>query len=227
MRQLARILFLLPALSLCACIARPVAPPPAPPPPPYRVGAPDELLVSILPEPRIERAALVRPDGRISVDLIGDVMANGGTTEEIAADIRDKISRYKRDAVVTVSVTVSRSSTITIFGQVGSPGSVVLARETRLAEAIGSVGGPNLFASKGRVRVVRHGRSNGAEVLTANLRNIEYGDQSTNIVLQDGDIVVVPANALAKVGFALQTLLFPFQQVLSAGSGALLVSRGL
>lgn len=209
---------------LGGCFAKAVPPPESPPPPPYRVGAPDDLLVSILPEPVIEREVVVRPDGRISVDLIGDVMASGHTTEEIAEEIRDKISRFKRDAVVTVAVTASRSSTITVFGQVVRPGSVVLDRETRLAEAIGTVGGTNLFASIGRIRVVRHTRAE-TKVLNVNLRDIQYGDQSSNYLLQDGDIVVVPPNAIARVGFALQTLLFPFQQVLSAGTGALLISN--
>ncbi len=213
-------------LFLTGCFAKAVPPPEGPPAPIYRVGAPDELLVSILPEPVIERAVVVRPDGRISVDLIGDVTVSGHTPEDIAEEIRDKISRFKRDAVVTVSVTASRSSTITIFGQVSRPGSVVLDRETRLAEAIGSVGGTSLFASMGRVRVIRHNPTE-TKVLRVNLRDIQYGDQSTNYLLQDVDIVVVPPIAIARVGFALQTLLFPFQQVLSAGSGALLISNAL
>jgi polysaccharide export outer membrane protein len=214
----------LPALLLCACIATPTPPPVAPPPATYRIGAPDQLLVSILPQPVIERTVVVRPDGRISVDLIGDVMASGRTTEELAEDVRKKIARFKRDAVVTVSVSESRSSTITIFGQVASPGSMILDRETRLAEAIGTVGGTNIFASRGRVRVIRTTPGE-TTVLRVNLRHIQYGDQSTNFMLKDGDIIVVPPNAIARVGFALQTLLFPFQQVLSAGSAALIVSR--
>lgn len=226
----ARRIWLGPSLGLAiavlasGCIARPVPPPAAVPPATYQVGAPDELLVSILPEPTIEREVVVRPDGRISVDLIGDVLASGRTTEQLAEDIREKISRFKRDAVVTVSVTSSRSSTITIFGQVQSPGSMVLDRETRLAEAIGSAGGTNLFASMGRVRVIRS-TPDETRILRVNLRDIQYGDQSTNFMLQDGDIVVVPPNAIARVGFALQTLLFPFQQVFSAGSGALIVTQ--
>ncbi len=206
------------------CFARPVPPPSSPPPATYRIGAPDELLVSILPEPTIERPVVVRPDGRISIDLIGDVLASGRTTEQLAGDIREKISRFKRDAVVTVSVTASRSSTITVFGQVIRPGSQILDRETRLAEAIGAAGGTNLFASLGRIRVVRSNPEE-TKVLRVNLRDIEYGDQSTNFTLQDGDIVVVPPNAIARVGFALQTVLFPFQTVLSAGSGAFMVSQ--
>ena len=219
-----RIGMVLPLLSLAACIARPVPPPISPPPATYRIGAPDVLSVSILPDPGIEREVVVRPDGRISIDLIGDVMASGRTPEQLAKIVLEEISRYKRDAVVTVSLLQSRSSTITIFGQVNIPGSRVLDRETRLAEAIGSAGGTNLFASKGRVRVIR---SNPREtkVLYVNLRDIQYGDQSTNYLLEDGDIIVVPPNAIARVGFALQTLLFPFQQIFSAGLGAMTVSR--
>ena len=219
-----RIGTVLPLLFLGACIARPVPPPVSPPPATYRIGAPDVLSVSILPDPGIEREVVVRPDGRISIDLIGDVMASGRTPEQLAKIVLEEISRYKRDAVVTVSLLQSRSSTITIFGQVASPGSRVLDRETRLAEAIGSAGGTNLFASKGRVRVIR---SNPREtkILQVNLRHIEYGDQSTNYLLQDGDIIVVPPNAFARVGFVLQTLLFPFQQIFSAGLGAATVSR--
>lgn len=216
---------LLLAVGSLGCIARAVAPPTAPPPATYRIGAPDVLLVSILPEPTIEREVVVRPDGRISIDLIGDITASGKTTEQVAEEVREKISRFKRDAVVTVAVTGANSSTVTIFGQVLRPGSMVLDRETRLAEAIGSVGGTNLFASKGRVRVIRS-NSEETKILRVNLRDIQYGDQSTNYMLQDGDIVVVPPNAIARVGFALQTLLFPFQQVFSAGSGALIVSQG-
>lgn len=219
-----RIGTVLPLLFLAACIARPVPPPVSPPPATYRIGAPDVLIVSILPDPGIEREVVVRPDGRISIDLIGDVMASGRTPEQLAKIVLEKISRYKRDASVTVSLLQSRSSTITIFGQVNIPGTRVLDRETRLAEAIGAAGGTNLFASKGRVRVIR---SNPREtkILRVNLRDIEYGDQSTNYLLQDGDIIVVPPNAFARVGFVLQTLLFPFQQIFSAGLGAATVSR--
>ena len=210
--------------SAVGCSTPIVALPAAPPIEGYIVGAPDMLIVHILPDPEIVREARVRPDGMISIDLIGDVQAAGRSPVQIAETIQREIGRYKRDAVVTVSLQESKSSTITIFGQVAAPGSRVLDRETRLAEAIGTAGGTNLFASKGRVRVIRS-NSRETRVLRVNLRDIQYGDQSTNYMLEDGDIVVVPPNAIARVGFALQTLLFPFQQVFSAGFGALSVSR--
>ena len=55
---------------------------------PYRVGAPDELTVIILPDPQIDRTVVVRPDGMITIDLIGDVRAGGRTVEEIARDVQ-------------------------------------------------------------------------------------------------------------------------------------------
>lgn len=210
------------ALLLGACASTLVPPPPTPQTTAiYRIGAPDRLLVSVLPEPVIEREATVRPDGRISIDLIGDVEVSGRTAEEIAEAIRSEISRFKRDAVVTVSVVAANSSTVTLFGMISRPGTMILQRNTRVAEAVGSAGGATIYASKGRVRVIRSD-SQATQVLAVNLRHIQHGDQSTNVMLQDGDIIVVPPNALARIGFALQTILFPFQQVLSAGRGALL-----
>ena len=198
-------------------------PPPAHVPATYKVGTPDRLLVNILPEPAIERVVVVRPDGFISVDLIGDVPAVGRSVHEIAADIQERISRYRRDALVTVSLEEALSSSVTLFGEVREPGITIVDRHTRLAEAIGLRGGPTIFASKGRVRVVRSAPGTETEVFRVNLRHIGAGDLTTNIMLRDGYIVVVPPSALARIGYTLQSLLFPFQQILTAGT-ALLVA---
>lgn len=199
------------------CAAK-LAPPPSNVTSTYRVGPPDRLFVSVLPEPAIEREVTVRPDGFISIDLIGDVPATGRLVEEIAADIQEKIARYRRDARVTVSLEEALSSSVTIFGELRNPGTFVVTRDTRLAEAIGLRGGTTIFASKARLRVIRSMPGAQTEVFHVNLRAIESGNLSTNIMLQDGDIVIVPPNAVARVGYALQTLLFPFQQLLSAGT---------
>jgi polysaccharide export outer membrane protein len=206
-------------LSLAAC-ATPSAPPAGPTPgQPYRVGPPDQLSITVLPEPEIRREVVVRPDGMISVDLIGDVPAAGRTPAEIAEDIETRIGRYKRDARVTVSLGASRSSQVTVLGEVGRQATFPLERETRLIEAIGSVGGANRFAAKSRVRIVRQ---NGGEpvVMSANLNAIEQGDLRTNVVLRGGDVIVVPATGWATVGYALQAIFFPIQQVFGLGAGA-------
>ena len=106
-------------LSTFACANPGTTPPPqAPPTEGYVVGAPDNLSILILPEPEIEREVRVRPDGMISIDLIGDVQAGGQTPTQIAEAIREKITRFKRDAAVSVTVVDSPSQFVTIFGEV-------------------------------------------------------------------------------------------------------------
>ena len=70
----------------------------------YKVGAPDVLTVTILPEPITTTSVMVRPDGMISIPLVGDVLASGRTIEEIATEIEDKIGRFKRNASVSVAL---------------------------------------------------------------------------------------------------------------------------
>lgn len=215
------------ALAASACAVDPAPQPQSAGTQSYTVGPPDQLFVSILPEPVIERTTVIRPDGYISIDLIGDVQATGRTVSEISADIQQKISRYKRDASVTVSVVSAESNSITIFGQVAAPGTFTLQRDTRVSEALGLAGGSTIFASKGRIRVIRS-LGPKTEVLMVSLTEIENGDLMSNIELAGGDIIIVPPNALARFGFALQTLLFPLQPALSFGASTLgAVSRGL
>jgi len=197
---------------------------PVPPPKPgayaaYRVGAPDVLAVTILPEPVIQREVTVRPDGMISLELIGDVPAGGRTIDEISADIETRILRFKRDASVTVALREALSTDITVFGEVRAPYTFPLTRETRVAEAIGLVRGETIMARTGKIRVVRSG---GGEtvVYLVNLNHIRKGDLSTNLVLVPGDIVYVPPNIFARIGYAINTLLFPFQPFMSIFTSA-------
>ena len=179
----------------------------------YRVGAPDSLTISILPEPTIEAAVQVRPDGMITVPLIGEVTAGGRTIPEIAAEIEQRIARYKRDPHVSVALTAAASTDIVILGEVARQASFPLVKETRIVEAIGLVGGTTAFSSDSRIRVIR--TVNGVtQVMRVNLQAIRRGDLSTNLMLEPGDFVYVPPTLWARFGYALNTLLFPFQPVM-------------
>ncbi len=199
-----------------ACAAAHPAPPASQQVGTYRLGSPDQLHVTILPEPAIERTLFVRPDGKISVDLIGDVQAAGRTTEEVAREIEQRIARYKRDARATVGVIFARSTEITVLGEVSSPTTLTVERETRIIEAIGRVGGATRFAAKSRVRVVRFD-GNETQVFSVNLGAIERGDLRTNMLLAGGDLVVVPPTAFASVGYAVSAFFFPFRELLGFG----------
>lgn len=214
--SIAAIAALLAGLAGCTTVTQP--PPVRPGNATYIVGSPDQLFVTILPDPVIERTAVVRPDGMISIDLIGDVNASGRTVEEIGKEIEERVSRFKRDARATVSVVSSQSIAVTVFGEVRDPGTFPLTSDTRVSEAIGLRGGTTIFGSKHKIRLIR---TNGeaTEVFIVDLANIQSGDLSSNMMMRGGDMLVVPPNVLAKIGYGLQVLLFPFQQILSAGTG--------
>jgi polysaccharide export outer membrane protein len=200
------------------------------PPPPggtyaaYRVGPPDVLTINVLPDPVIERAVTVRPDGMISMELVGDVPAVGRTVDEISADIERRISRFKRDASVSVMLNSALSTEITVFGEVRGPAAFPLQKDTRVAEAIGKVGGETLFANVRKIRVIRSGGGE-TTVYDVNLSAIRGGDLSTNIELVSGDIVYVPPSIFARIGYAVNALLLPFAPfmgIVTAGLGSAL-----
>jgi polysaccharide export outer membrane protein len=197
---------------------------PSPAPPPrvgtyseYRVGAPDELHIVIFPDPVIERSARVRPDGMISLDLIGDVPAAGRTIDEISADIEKRISRFKRDPSVTVQLTAALSTGVSVVGEVSRPSSFPLLKETRLAEVIAQVGGATTFGKTSEIRVIRSGGGETA-VYLVDLDAIYAGDLSTNIQIISGDLIYVEPTLWAKIGYVVQAMLFPIQPLVGLGT---------
>jgi polysaccharide export outer membrane protein len=192
------------------------------------VGAPDTLSIEIMPEPVMAVQVNVRPDGRISIPLIGDIPADGRTIPEIAADIEQRMGRFKRGAQVSVALVAAASTDITVLGEVGRRSSFPLVKATRVVEAIGQVGGATHFASAGKIRVIR---TDGGQTVVhrVDLKAIRGGDLSTNMLLEPGDIIYAPPTVLAKIGYAVQQLLFPFMPVLSVARtvGGNLLTPGL
>lgn len=207
-------------LLLTGCI-NPVSPPPVEYPD-YLVGAPDQLMVTVLPEPRVEQTLTVRPDGKVTVELVGDVQADGRTTQDIADEIQRRISRFKRGAAVTVALVSAESPSITVLGEVRRPSTFPLTRQMRVAEAMGSVGDLTTFANDCRIRVIRAGDP--TRVYIVNMGEIRRGDLSTNIQVYGGDILYVPPTWWARVGYAVQAVLFPFQPLI--GSSRAVVGLG-
>lgn len=192
---------------------------PAPPPPvewiDYRIGPPDQLGVTILPEPIISEDVTVRPDGMITIQLIGDVAAGGRTTNEVAADIQERITRFKRGAVVTVSLQSAQSDLITVYGEVGRPQTIPLTRQMRVSDALGTAGDVSNLANNDNIRVVRPG--NPTKVLIVDISAIRTGDLSTNFQLYGGDIIYVEPTFIAKIGYVVRQFLFPFDPIVNAG----------
>jgi protein involved in polysaccharide export with SLBB domain len=117
---------------------------------------------------------------------------------------------------VTVSLRAALSTEITVLGEVGRPSTFPLTRQTRVVEAIGTVGGTGVYAANSRLKLIRTAEGK-VQVFTINLSNIQDGDLRTNYVLQGGDLIYAPPGVMASIGYQLQAILFPFQQLLGFG----------
>jgi polysaccharide export outer membrane protein len=196
------------SLGAVACAHAPAAAPPDVKYVEYLVGPPDRLTISILPDPPVIENVVVRPDGMITIQLVGDVPAGGRTTDQIARDIESRIARFKRGALVTVSLAGAESPVLTVLGEVRNPTTFALTRQMRITEALGTVGGPTLFANSDDIQLVRPGSP--PKVIPIDLDAIQDGDLRTNVQVYGGDIVYVPPTVLASIGYAIQQVLFPF-----------------
>lgn len=158
----------------------------------YLISAEDVLDISVWKEPDLTRQVVVRPDGGVSVPLVGDILAAGRTPQELKDVITDKLSEYIPDAVVTVSVVELRGMRIYVTGQVRSPGQFVVGRYIDVLQAITLAGGLTPFADKNDIKVVR--RENGGEVVYRfRYGQVERGvNLKQNIVLMTDDVIVVP-----------------------------------
>lgn len=187
----------------------------------YRVGASDKLAISVLPDPPIEREVTVRPDGRFSLDLIGDVDANGKTPEEIAAEIDERMSEYRQSPSTTVSLVEPASTAVAVVGEVGTPSTFPLFRDTRVSEAVAQAGGATQLAAASRVRVIR-GEGADAQVYVANLDAIQAGKAESDFVLAPGDLVYVPPATPVGFGYGLRRALYPLEVVLQTLAGPII-----
>jgi polysaccharide export outer membrane protein len=222
-RRLALVVLGIAVALAVGCATTKPSPPPATVAPglPYKVGASDTLSIKVLPDPAIEREARVRPDGMISMDLIGDVQAAGRTPEEIRADIEQRIGEYRQTPNVTVAVDVVASTAVAVTGEVGGPALFPLERETRVSEAVANAGGATVLAAASRVRVVRRS-AEGTQLYLANLDEIQRGDTTTDIVLERGDLIYVPAAYPVVVGYNIRRIFYPFEVLLQGVGGAFL-----
>src|SRR5579872_3097475 len=121
----------------------------------YRIGPDDLLAVNVWKEPEISRNVLVRPDGRISLPLIGDLRASGRTPSQLQSDIRTQLLPYLSDPEVAVIVQEAKSQKFNILGEVEHPGSYPLSKSMTVLDAIAVSGGLRDFAKTGKIYVLR------------------------------------------------------------------------
>ncbi len=157
---------------------------------PYKIGREDVLDVAVWRDPDLSRVVPVRPDGFISLPMAGEVKADGKTAEQLAAEIKQKLSPFVQEPKVTVIVREVNSTRVYVTGEVARPGAYPLKGKTSLVQAIALAGGFSAFANADGILVIRGGEQGGIPVRYSDL--VSDRDDRADFVLQPGDTVVVP-----------------------------------
>jgi len=164
--------------------------PAAPDPDEYRLGPEDVLDVFVWKEPDLTTAATVRPDGKISVPLIGDLPASGRTASQLQQEITKRLSHFVSEPVVTVIVKQFNSFTIPVLGEVRRPDVYKVSRKITVLDAIALAGGFTEFAKKDHVIVIRKS-SSGEQRITINLKKYLKDGTGEPFYLKPSDVVFV------------------------------------
>jgi polysaccharide export outer membrane protein len=162
----------------------------------YLIGSEDILEISVWNNAELSKVVVVRPDGMISLPLIGDVKAAGLTPNALRGTITERLKEYQETVVVSVIVQEVNSYRIFILGGVINPGTYLLKRKTSLLQAIALAGGFNQFASKNKIVVIRQrtddsGREEKIRVRFDDIVDVK-DESDINLILRPGDTIFVP-----------------------------------
>jgi len=156
----------------------------------YRLGPEDQLRISVWDNKELTLDLVVRPDGKISMPLIQDVVAEGLTAAQLAANIQKGLSAFIVNPEVTVVVLQVNAPKFYMIGYVARPGTYPLRSDTSVLQALALAGGLTQFASPRSIKMIRSTRGK------QEVRKINYYDVidsgKGNYLLKAGDTIVVP-----------------------------------
>ena len=161
--------------------------------PSYRIGKEDVLRIDVYGEPALSADRIpVRPDGKISLPMVGDVQAAGVTPESLGSQLTELFSRHLVAPVVTVIVVEINSFKAYIMGNVKMPGELIFGKETTLLQALALAGGFTEFANTKRILVIREEGGRQTPISINYERIISGENMEMNLWLKPGDTIVVP-----------------------------------
>lgn len=153
----------------------------------YLIGPEDVLYVKVWREPDYSLAVVIRPDGRMTMPLIGEVQAGGLTPIQLTKNLTELLAKLINSPDVTVFVTEVRSKKYYIDGEVNRPGSFPLITPTTVLEALSNAGGFKEFANPKKIRILR-----GSKVFKFNYKEVTAGKKmEQNIFVENGDHIIV------------------------------------
>ena len=162
----------------------------------YKIAVGDQVQINVWKNAELSISEPVRPDGKISLPLIGDVMAAGQEPLELAADIKERLQAFVKKPNVTVILTSLQGheflSRIRVTGSVGQSMSMLYQQGMTVLDAVLEAGGVDLYADSNRTKLYRR-TGKGSVTYDIQLKSIlEDGDMSTNAFLVPGDVITVP-----------------------------------
>jgi polysaccharide biosynthesis/export protein len=157
----------------------------------YKIGPGDLLNITVWKETALTGPFLVRPDGMISVPLLGDVQASSATPSQLAGDLEGRLKRFIQSPNVTVQISQVHSKVIYLLGEVTRKGPIDMAPDMTLLQAISSAGGLTDYANTKKIYILRNDLGKQVKI-PANYKEALKGNSSFNLALQPGDTIVVP-----------------------------------
>jgi polysaccharide biosynthesis/export protein len=159
---------------------------------PFKIGREDVLDVAVWRDGDLSRVLPVRPDGFISMPIVGEVKAEGKTPTQLAEEIKTRLQPYVQEPKVTVIVREVNSSRVFVTGEVARPGSYPLRGKVSLLQAVALAGGFSDFANKEGILVIRQGQDGGQYPVRYSELVSDDQEARTDALLMPGDTVVVP-----------------------------------
>lgn len=158
----------------------------------YRLTAGDKLRIEVYKDTQLSQSLQIRPDGKITLPLVGDIAAAGRTSVELRDAIAKALDEYIAKPVVTVIVTETTPQVVYVTGEVNKPGALTLVNgQMTILQAIAMAGGFTDFAKKGDVRILRKGPS-GVQTLRFNYKDaLDDENRREPLQLLPGDTVIV------------------------------------
>lgn len=166
----------------------------------YTIDVGDQVDISVWKNPDLSTSVPVRPDGKITVHLVGDIRAEGRTPEELSADIEDALSSYIKNPNVTVILTELQGhaflSRVRVTGSVVENISMTYHQGMTVLDAVLEAGSVDIYADSNNTKLHRRTEDGGTEAYDIRLKDIlENGNMTTNVMLLPGDIITVPERA--------------------------------
>lgn len=157
----------------------------------YRLVPGDKIRIEVYKDAQLSQSAQIRPDGKITMPLIGDVVAVNQTPAELRDVLAASLKEYMTNPSVTVIVVETVVPTAYVMGEVRAPGAVPLQGEMSVLQALALSGGLTEFAKSNDIRVLRK-TATGVETLSFRYKDAVKGSAQAQLMLRPGDTVIVP-----------------------------------